>query len=152
MTSGTMTRDEAIARPAATAATVARPMPDQLRALWDARNEIIAAIAVVGIALHLVLRFGTSVGAQAPQAPQAPLVGVLVLGGVPLVLELAARLLRGQFGSDLLAGISIVTSVLLRQELAGALVVLMLSGGGALEAVAVRRASSVLRALARRMP
>jgi len=36
--------------------------------------------------------------------------------------------------------------------LAGALVVLMLSGGGALEALAVRRASSVLRALARRTP
>ena len=57
-----------------------------------------------------------------------------------------------QFGSDLLAGISIVTAALLGEYLAGALVVLMLSGGGALESYAVRRASSVLRALARRMP
>ncbi|HEY2585477.1 MAG TPA: hypothetical protein VGI81_06930 [Tepidisphaeraceae bacterium] len=59
---------------------------------------------------------------------------------------------RRQFGSDLLAGISIVTSVLLGEYLAGALVVLMLSGGESLESFAVRSASSVLRALARRMP
>jgi heavy metal translocating P-type ATPase len=65
---------------------------------------------------------------------------------------LVAGLVRGRFGSDLLAGISIVTSVLLGEYLAGTLVVLMLSGGQALEAYAVRRASSALAALARRMP
>ena len=43
-------------------------------------------------------------------------------------------------------------SVLLGEYLAGSLVVLMLSGGEALEAYAVRSASSVLEALARRMP
>ena len=53
-----------------------------------------------------------------------------------------------------LAGIaiSIVTAVVLGEYLAGALVVLMLSGGEAVEGYAVRSASSVLRALARRMP
>ncbi len=61
-------------------------------------------------------------------------------------------MVRGQFGSDLLAGISIITSVILGEYLAGTLVVLMLSGGEALEAYAVRRASSALDALARRMP
>ncbi|WP_210405701.1 hypothetical protein [Paludisphaera borealis] len=62
------------------------------------------------------------------------------------------KLLRREFGSDLLAGISIVASALLGEYLAGAFVVLMLSGGEALEAYAVGRASSVLEALARRMP
>ncbi len=56
------------------------------------------------------------------------------------------------FGSDLLAGISIVTSVLLGEYLAGTLVVLMLSGGESIEGLAVRSAASVLQALARRMP
>src|SRR5262249_11297182 len=60
--------------------------------------------------------------------------------------------LRGEFGSDLLAGISIVASLILGQYLAGAIVVLMLSGGEALEGYAVRRASSALAALARRLP
>lgn len=114
--------------------------------LWERRQVVIAAIAIVGIAVHLGLRLGT----HAPAS--APLLAVLVLGGVPLVLELTAKLVRLQFGSDLLAGISIVTSVLLGEYLAGSLVVLMLSGGEALESFAVRSASSVLRALANRMP
>ncbi|MEZ6096433.1 MAG: heavy metal translocating P-type ATPase [Pirellulaceae bacterium] len=81
-----------------------------------------------------------------------PLWVALLLGGAPLVLELTYKLLRREFGSDLLAGISIVTSVFLDEYLAGTLVVLMLSGGEALEAYAVRSASSVLRALSKRMP
>jgi heavy metal translocating P-type ATPase len=80
------------------------------------------------------------------------LLAVLLLGGAPLVLQLLIKLVHRDFGSDLLAGISIVTAVLLQEYLAGTLVVLMLSGGQALEALAVRKASSALNALAGRMP
>ena len=62
------------------------------------------------------------------------------------------QIIHREFGSDLLAGISIVTSVFLGEYLAGSLVVLMLSGGEALETYAVRSASRALEALARRMP
>ena len=81
-----------------------------------------------------------------------PLVALLILGGLPLVWDLLRKLLAGTFGSDLLAGISILTSILLGEYLAGVLVVLMLSGGEALESRAVSRAGDVLNALARRMP
>lgn len=57
-----------------------------------------------------------------------------------------------EFGSDLLGGISIITSVLLGEYLAGSIIVLMLSGGEALEGYALRSASSVLATLSRRMP
>jgi heavy metal translocating P-type ATPase len=77
---------------------------------------------------------------------------MLVAGGVPLVWGLLAKVWEGTFGSDLLAGLSIVTSVVLGEYLAGVLVVLMLSGGEALESRAVSRAGDVLNALARRMP
>ena len=87
-----------------------------------------------------------------PGIYQIPLLATLVFGGIPLVYELTKNLLRREFGSDLLAGISIVTSVLLDEYLAGAIVVLMLSGGEALENYALRNASSVLSALAKRMP
>ena len=87
-----------------------------------------------------------------PGAFQIPLAGRAVLGGIPLVYELLRKLLKREFGSDLLAGISIVTSVLLGEYLAGSIVVLMLSGGEALESYALRSASSVLAALAKRMP
>src|SRR5690349_24831320 len=85
-------------------------------------------------------------------AYQIPLLATLALGGIPLVLDLLKKLWHREFGSDLLAGISIITSVLLGEYLAGSIVVLMLSGGEALESYAVRSASSVLRALAKRMP
>ena len=81
-----------------------------------------------------------------------PLVAMLFIGGVPLVAGLLRNLARGEFGSDLLAGISIVTSIILGEYLAGVLVVLMLSGGEAIESRAVSRAGDVLHALARRMP
>ncbi len=66
--------------------------------------------------------------------------------------NLASKLWAREFGSDLLAGISIFSSVLLGQYLVGTIIVLMLSGGEALEQFATRRASSVLDALAKRMP
>jgi heavy metal translocating P-type ATPase len=109
----------------------------------------IALLAIAAIALHLALRFAL----HASETTQdAPLWLALMLGGIPLVWELLVKLANRQFGSDLLAGISIVTSVLLGEYLAGTLVVLMLSGGEALESYAVRSASSVLAALAKRMP
>src|SRR5262249_51080980 len=113
------------------------------------RSSIIAAVAVIGIGLHLTLRMGRG---TLIVASEVPLYMVLFGGGVPLVSSLALKLARGQFGSDLLAGISIVAATLLGEYLAGALVVLMLSGGEALEAFALGRASSVLQALARRVP
>ncbi len=113
------------------------------------RASIIAALAVVGIVAHLALRWS---GNTSQAARDLPLQVVLLAGGVPLVLSLALKVIRRQFGSDLLAGISIVAAVLLHEYLAGALVVLMLSGGEALETFALGRASSVLHALARRMP
>ncbi len=123
-------------------------------AFYSRSHLWIALIAIGGVALHLVARYplGMPSANTAFAAANLPLVAVLVLGGIPLVAGLLGKMLRGEFGSDLLAGISIVTSVLLHEYLAGALVVLMLSGGEALEAYATRSASSVLAALARRMP
>jgi heavy metal translocating P-type ATPase len=77
---------------------------------------------------------------------------VLAVAGLPLVVDLIWRSIHGEFGADHLAGVSIVASFLLREYLAGVLVVLMLAGGNALEEMAVAQAASVLRALARRVP
>jgi len=118
------------------------------------KQAIIVSVTIGAIGIYLVLRFGLASVPEVWSLPlyQLPLIGALLFGGVPLVIDLLAKLLRREFGSDLLAGISIVTSVVLGEYLAGSLVVLMLSGGEALEAYAVRGASSVLEALARRMP
>ena len=117
--------------------------------LWQRKTTVIAALSIVAILLHLALRFGfqTDRGIY-----QTPLLATLVLGGMPLLYDLLRKLLKREFGSDLLGGISIITSILLGQYLAGSIIVLMLSGGEALENYALRSASSVLAALARRMP
>ena len=118
-------------------------------AKWTTRNSVIAVLALAGILVHVSLRYviGTS---QA--AANLPLLAVLAAGGLPLVAHLVWRGVHGQFGSDHLAGISILASALLDEYLAGAIVVLMLSGGETLEQFAIADATSVLRALARRIP
>jgi heavy metal translocating P-type ATPase len=108
----------------------------------------IAVGAIAAIGLHIALR----VAEASTVTTLMPLYAVLAFGGIPLTYELAVKAARGQFGSDLLAGISIVTSVILGEYLAGSIVVLMLAGGEALEHYALRTASSVLEALAKRMP
>jgi heavy metal translocating P-type ATPase len=60
--------------------------------------------------------------------------------------------MRLEFGADLLAGLSILAAAITGQFLVGAIIVLMLSGGGALEAYASERANSVLAALHKRTP
>ncbi len=128
------------------------PAPEGSR--WCSKEPVIAGVALAAIATHLILRYAHDIGGSLLGFPTSvvPLLGALIVGGIPLVGGLVLRLVRLEFGSDLLAGISIVTAAVLGEYLAGTLVVLMLSGGQALEAYAVRRASSALLALARRMP
>ena len=113
------------------------------------KETYIAGFTLVAIALHLVFRYATTLPAT---TALIPLFAALIIGGAPLVYELAGRLIKREFGSDLLAGVSILTAVLLGQYLVAAIVVLMLSGGTALEFYATAKASSVLDALAKRVP
>src|ERR1700676_2375376 len=115
---------------------------------WTKPNNV-AFFTIAGILLHLFLRYLL----RSPRiAWQVPLIAVLIIGGVPLLIPLTQKLFAREFGSDHLAGISIITSVILGEYLVAAIVVLMLSGGTAFEQFASRRASSVLDALAKRMP
>jgi heavy metal translocating P-type ATPase len=127
---------------------------DFTRLMRFGKERIIAALALVAIVAHLGLRFGLGTAGEVYGIswPDLPLLAALFLGGAPLVLDLMRQVARREFGADILAGLSIVTAVLLREYLAGTIVVFMLSGGQALEAYAVRSASSVLQALARRTP
>ena len=87
-----------------------------------------------------------------PDVAQWVLAAVIVIGGVPLLWETVTQLARGEFGVDVIALLAIGGALLLQQYLAGAIIVLMLSGGTALEAFALRRARSSLSALAERAP
>ena len=110
---------------------------------------VTALLALGAIVAHLVSRYALGHSAT---ASDWPLWVAIVAGGVPLVIVLLGQLWRRQFGADFLAGMSIVTAAAMGELLVATIIVLMLSGGQALEEYATRRASSVLNALAKRMP
>lgn len=76
----------------------------------------------------------------------------LIVGALPLIWRLLRDILRGHFGVDLIAITAIVCAFFLHQYLAGAVIVLMLSGGEALEAYALRRARKELSSLISNAP
>ncbi|HET8844911.1 MAG TPA: cation-translocating P-type ATPase, partial [Ktedonobacteraceae bacterium] len=77
---------------------------------------------------------------------------IMLLGGVPLLLETVKQCLYKEFSIDFIALLAISGSLWLGEYLAGAIIVLMLSGGVALEAYALRRARRSLTELAERAP
>jgi heavy metal translocating P-type ATPase len=129
-----------------TAASVRGPASGWLKEYG--KDAPIALFTLVAVAAYLLLRYVWKV----PVFAELPLYLALLAGGIPLIVGLVRQAIRLEFGADWLAGISIVTATLLHQYLVACIVVLMLSGGSALERYATRRASSALRALAKRMP
>ena len=111
----------------------------------DAPIAIFSALAILA---YMLLRYAWRVG----PLDVLPLYLALLAGGIPLLRGLVRQAFKLELGADWLAGISIVTATLLHQYLVACIVVLMLSGGAALEQYATRRASSALRAMAKRMP
>ncbi len=76
----------------------------------------------------------------------------LIIGGAPIVWNTFRGMLRGQFASDIVAMLAILAAIALHQSFAGAVVVLMQSGGEAIEAYGLRRATSSLTSLLKRAP
>jgi len=93
----------------------------------------------VGFATPLVV-------AADPWRDRVWLVGLLVTG-LPVAWRTLRGMLRGEFAADVVAMLAIVGALLLGQPLAGLVVVLMQTGGEALDAYAVARASNAVEAL-----
>ncbi|MBN9287289.1 MAG: metal-transporting ATPase [Gammaproteobacteria bacterium 39-13] len=108
-------------------------------------------LVVTGISL-LAIAFSILFQVKPILSPELPLLIVIVVGGIPSVIEILLKLFKGDLGADLLAAIALITAVILNEYLAAVFIILMISSGQALEAYAMRKASSVLLALAKRMP
>lgn len=107
---------------------------------------ILVAVSFIAIVLFIIFQ----ITALAP--PNLPLWMAIILAGIPSIFYIFKKLLKGEIGADLLAAIAIITAVIMSQYLAAVIVILMLTGGQMLEIYAMRKASSVLLALAERMP
>jgi heavy metal translocating P-type ATPase len=87
-----------------------------------------------------------------PITGRVVIVIAVLMASIPLCVDTVREICRKNFSVDLLAVISIASALAFHEDWVAAIVVLMLSGGKFLEEYATRRASSVLNALARRMP
>jgi len=76
----------------------------------------------------------------------------VTIGGASIVLGAIKAVLSKNFNVDFLASIAIVTSVLVREYIAAAIVVLMLSGGEMLEDYASEKATTAIEKLIRSVP
>jgi len=76
----------------------------------------------------------------------------LVVTGTPVVLHTIRGMLRGRFAADIVATLAVLTAVLLNDPLPGLIVVLMQTGGEALERYAEGKATAAVRALEAEAP
>lgn len=117
-----------------------------LRFLQSKWQSFIAILSLLTIGIYLMLSFLNTAYTH------VPLLFLILIGGIPLFLQIFLKLMRGNFGADSLAAIALVTGVILHQYLAASLIILMLASGQTLERYARHKASSVLLALVQRMP
>lgn len=106
------------------------------------------AAATAALLIGLALRVAT---APPVTAHTVWTVGLWLIG-LPLLFRTARDMLRGRFAADLVAGLAIVGAMALDQPFAGLVIVLMQTGGEALESFAERRASAAVRALEAEAP
>ena len=115
------------------------------------KNKSLFEISLIGLSLlSIVVYYGLKFTNQ--PLPYLPLLLATIIAGVPIVWQILRKLIRGNLGADMLAVIALVVAVFVQEYLAAVLVVIMLLSGQVLEGYAMQKASSVLLALASRMP
>ena len=102
---------------------------------------------IPGLATIIVLVGGTAWAFGSPVWPGRIWMTGLVVGGSIVVANTVRGALRGRWASDVIAAVAIVASVVMNEPLAGLIVVVMQTGGEALERYAEGRASEAVRQL-----
>lgn len=116
---------------------------------------------IVGVAssypIPVFALFGLAAGGLAlisgrPDIARLAWYATLIIGGAPVVFHTIRGMMRGKFAADLVAMLAIVTAIIFDEAFAGVIIVLMQTGGEALDDYGFRRASSSLEALIARAP
>jgi cation transport ATPase len=76
----------------------------------------------------------------------------LALTGLPIVVATTREVIRGKFAADLVATLTVVLALILGHPVVGLVIVVMQTGGEALERFAAGRASNALRSLEENAP
>jgi heavy metal translocating P-type ATPase len=105
-------------------------------------------VALAGLVIGTVLSFALG----NPDAARWVWYGTLVIGGVPIIVKTVSGMLKRRFAADIVAMLAIITAILTDEAFAGVIIVLMQTGGEAIDDFGFRRASSSLEELIARAP
>ena len=116
---------------------------EYLKTKWQLALSI---ASVASLIIHYFVKFVFNI------EEDYSLISVLLIGGIPLLIQIFLKILKGNLGADLIAFMALILAIYLHENVAGVLIILMLASSQALEEFASHRASFVLEALAQRMP
>ena len=135
----------------APATSLDRPAPLPTRTIPGETRELSLTVPAIAIAMLIV---GAVEGYVAGEWRYAKLIWELGLigAGLPVVVRTIRGMFRGVFAADLVASLSIVTAAIIYEPFAGLVIVLMQTGGEALEKFAERRASAAVSELEKNAP
>jgi heavy metal translocating P-type ATPase len=115
--------------------------------VWFIKHYPVPVLAIIGLVIGGILQI-----THEEQVGKIAWFVTLIGGGIPVVWQTIREMLHKHFVSDIVAMLAIIVSILLNDAFPGVIIVLMQSGGKALEDYAYRRASSSLDALLSRAP
>lgn len=113
-----------------------------------AKKYPIPIFAIVGLLLGTIIHYGFN----NEQFGHLIWFIVLIIGGLPIIYETIRALVHGQFVSDIVATLAIITAIVTNEVFPGVIIVIMQSGGKALEDYAFRKATNSLDELMARSP
>lgn len=116
---------------------------EYLKTKWQLMLSI---ISIASLIIHYFAKFALKINEN------YSLIFVLIIGGIPLLIQIFLKIIKGNLGADLIAFMALILAIYLHENVAGVLIILMLASSQALEEFASHRASFVLEALAQRMP
>ncbi|MDR4511487.1 MAG: heavy metal translocating P-type ATPase [Nitrososphaeraceae archaeon] len=79
-------------------------------------------------------------------------IGTLLIGGIPIIFWTIRDIIHRRFATDIIAMLAIITAILSNEALPGVVIVIMQSGGKALEDYAFRKVTASLDALLANSP
>src|SRR5579863_2949665 len=103
--------------------------------VWFVKHYPVPALALVGLFLGGILQ-----ASHEEQVGKIAWFVTLVGGGIPVVWQTVREMFHKHFASDIIAMLAIIVSIILNDAFPGVIIVLMQSGGKALEDYAYRRA------------
>ena len=118
-----------------------------LKIAWFVKHYPVPVLAIIRLAIGGLLQLS-----HEEQAGKIAWYVTLIVGGIPVVWQTVREILHKHFVSDIVAMLAIIVSIILNDAFPGVIIVLMQSGGKALEDYAYRRASSSLDNLLSRAP